>query len=66
MMRHDALVGGIYMCSNVDNSTAVWNQYINDRNGRNHRATWRSGACKTFTWATIETVEKRRTSMDDR
>ena len=33
IMRHDALVGGIYMCSNVDNSTAVWNQYINDRNG---------------------------------
>ena len=33
MMRGDRLVGGIYMCSNVDNSTAVWNHYINDHNG---------------------------------
>ena len=33
MMRHDRLNGGIYMCSNVDNSTAVWNHYINDHNG---------------------------------
>ena len=33
LMRRDQIIGGIYMVSNVDNSTAVWNHYINDMHG---------------------------------
>jgi len=33
IFRHDCIVGGIFMCSNVDKSTAVWNHYINDTKG---------------------------------
>ena len=35
-MRKDKgkyIVGGIYMCSNIDDSCAVWNYFINDTKG---------------------------------
>ena len=33
MMRPECFDGGIYMCSNEDNSCAVWNSLIHDPNG---------------------------------
>ena len=33
MMRHEVIDGGIFMVSNVANTTAVWNMHVNDPSG---------------------------------